>query len=237
MHARQIPVKWSRVTRLLILYTLTNLAVETQDLLLPGSMDNSVQSTWAFLQPSIGQNALGQEPAAKEKQSDTATEPPVTEPPVTEPPVTEPQVKEESVEGNVTKVIDGDSIKVRTSEGMEYEVQIEGTDAPELKQPFGKESAAALQKMLGTSKVKVTWQKKDNFERPLAQVYVEDKHINSEMIRTGNAWHFKRYNQSKKLADLEIEAKKEKLGLWGTDNPQAPWDYRKENRAPDKPDR
>ncbi len=232
MHARQIPVKWSRVTRLLILYTLTNLAVETQDLLLPGSMDNSARSTWAFLQPSVGQNAFGQEPAAKEKQSNTATEPPVTEPPVTEPPA-----KEESIEGNVTKVIDGDSIKVRTSEGMEYEVQLEGTDAPELKQPFGKESAEALQKMLGTSKVKVTWQKKDNFERPLAQVYVEDKHINSEMIRTGNAWHFKRYNQSKKLADLEIEAKKEKLGLWGTDNPQAPWDYRKENRAPDKPDR
>ena len=200
MHARQIPVKWSSVTRLLILYTLTNLAIETQDLLLPGSMDNSVRSTWAFLQPSVGQNAFGQEPAAKEKQSDTATEPPVTEPPA----------KEESIEGNVTKVIDGDSIKVRTSEGMEYEVQLEGTDAPELKQPFGKESAEALQKMLGTSKVKVTWQKKDNFERPLAQVYVEDKHINSEMLRTGNTWHFKRYNQSKKLADLEIEAKKEK---------------------------
>jgi len=211
----------------MILYTLTNLAIETQDLLLPGSMDNSVRSTWAFLHPSVGQNAFGQEPAAKEKQSDTATEPPVTEPPA----------KEESIEGNVTKVIDGDSIKVRTSEGMEYEVQLEGTDAPELKQPFGKESAEALQKMLGTSKVKVTWQKKDNFERPLAQVYVEDKHINSEMLRTGNTWHFKRYNQSKKLADLEIEAKKEKLGLWGTDNPQAPWDYRKENRAPDKPDR
>jgi len=226
MQARQTPLKWSLVTRLLILYTLTNLFIETQSLLLPSSMGDSARNTWAILQPSIGQNAFGQEPVAKEKQSDRATEPPA-----------EPPVKEESIEGDVTKVIDGDSIKVRTSDGMEYEIQIEGTDAPELKQPFGKESAEALQKMLGTSKAKVTWQKKDNFERLLAQVYVEVKHINSEMIRTGNAWHFKRYNQSKKLADLEIEAKKEKLGLWGTDNPQAPWDYRKENRAPDKPDR
>ena len=226
MQARQTPLKWSLVTRLLILYTLTNLFIETQSLLLPSSMGESARNTWAILQPSIDQNAFGQEPVAKEKQGDRATEPQA-----------EPPVKEESIEGDVTKVIDGDSIKVRTSDGMEYEIQIEGTDAPELKQPFGKESAEALQKMLGTSKVKVTWQKKDNFERLLAQVYVEDKHINSEMIRTGNAWHFKRYNQSKKLADLEIEAKKEKLGLWGTDNPQAPWDYRKENRAPDKPDR
>ncbi len=226
MQARQTPLKWSLVTRLLILYTLTNLFIETQSLLLPSSMGESARNTWAILQPSIDQNAFGQEPVAKEKQGDRATEPQA-----------EPPVKEESIEGDITKVIDGDSIKVRTSDGMEYEIQIEGTDAPELKQPFGKESAEALQKMLGTSKVKVTWQKKDNFERLLAQVYVEDKHINSEMIRTGNAWHFKRYNQSKKLADLEIEAKKEKLGLWGTDNPQAPWDYRKENRAPDKPDR
>jgi len=226
MQARQTPLKWSLVTRLLILYTLTNLFIETQSLLLPSSMGESARNTWAILQPSIDQNAFGQEPVAKEKQGDRATEPQA-----------EPPVKEESIEGDITKVIDGDSIKVRTSDGMEYEIQIEGTDAPELKQPFGKESAEALQKMLGTSKVKVTWQKKDNFERLLAQVYVEDKHINSEMIRTGNAWHFKRYNQSKKLADLEIEAKKERLGLWGTDNPQAPWDYRKENRAPDKPDR
>ncbi|MEY2612182.1 MAG: Endonuclease YhcR precursor [Planctomycetota bacterium] len=226
MQARQTPLKWSLVTRLLILYTLTNLFIETQSLLLPNSMGESARNTWAILQPSIGQNAFGQEPVAKEKQGDRAAEPQA-----------EPPVKEEAIEGDVTKVIDGDSIKVRTTDGMEYEIQIEGTDAPELKQPFGKESAEALQKMLGTSKVKVTWQKKDNFERLLAQVYVEDKHINSEMIRTGNAWHFKRYNQSKKLADLEIEAKKEKLGLWGTDNPQAPWDYRKENRAPDKPDR
>lgn len=226
MQARQTPLKWSLVTRLLILYTLTNLFIETQNSLLPSSMGDSARNTWAILQTSIGQNAFGQEPVAKEKQGDRATEP-----------QTEPPVKEESIEGDVTKVIDGDSIKVRRTDGMEYEIQIEGTDAPELKQPFGKESAEALQKMLGTSKVKVTWQKKDNFERLLAQVYVKDKHINSEMIRTGNAWHFKRYNQSKKLADLEIEAKKEKLGLWGTDNPQAPWDYRKENRAPDKPDR
>jgi len=49
--------------------------------------------------------------------------------------------------------------------------------------------------------------------------------------------HFKRYNQSKALADLEIEAKKEKRGLWKAENPVAPWDYRKENRTPDKPDR
>jgi endonuclease YncB( thermonuclease family) len=144
---------------------------------------------------------------------------------------------EEEITAKVTKIIDGDSIKVRGADGKEYEVQIEGTDAPELKQEYGKESTEALKKMLFDSDVRVSWKKKDNFERLLAQVYRGEKHINAEMIRSGNAWHFKRYNQSQALADLELEAKKEKRGLWKAENPTAPWDYRKENRSPDKPDR
>lgn len=150
----------------------------------------------------------------------------------------ETEAKQEEMQGIVEKVIDGDSIKIR-EDGQDqiHEIQIEGTDAPEANQPYGKESADALRKWVLERKVRITWTKKDNFGRRLAQVYVGDEHINQRMIRDGNAWHFKRYNQSKELAELEEQARKAKRGLWGTDNPQAPWDYRKENRTPDKPDR
>ena len=37
-------------------------------------------------------------------------------------------------------------IKVRSAEGKEYEVQLEGNDAPEAKQEYGKESSDALKK-------------------------------------------------------------------------------------------
>lgn len=168
--------------------------------------------------------------ATQKKQNAPATKPDTAATAATEP-------KEESVDAVVTKVIDGDSIKAKDKDGKEHEIQIEGTDAPESKQPYGKESTDALRDMLADHPIRVTWRKKDNFERLLAQVYVGEKHINSEMIREGHAWHFKRYNQSEQLAACEAEAKKEKRGLWGTENPQAPWDYRKENRAPDKPDR
>lgn len=146
--------------------------------------------------------------------------------------------KEEEMKGVVEKIVDGDSIKVRENGGTEvHEIQIEGTDAPESKQDYGPESTEALRKMVLDRKVRITWTKKDNFGRRLAQVYVGEEHINRNMIRDGHAWHFKRYNQSKELAQLEEEARKAKRGLWGTENPQAPWDYRKENRTPDKPDR
>lgn len=142
---------------------------------------------------------------------------------------------DDSVEGKVTKIIDGDSILVKDAKDVEYEVQLEGIDAPELKQEFGKESSEALSKLIKDKSVKLTWKSKDNFERLLAQVYVDESHINAEMLKTGMAWHFKRYNKSEELAKLETQAKEAKKGLWAKESPTAPWDFRKENRSPDKP--
>ncbi len=142
---------------------------------------------------------------------------------------------DETVEGKVTRIIDGDSILVTDAKLVEHEVQLEGIDAPELKQDFGKESMEGLTKLLKDKSVRLTWKSKDNFDRLLAQVYDGDKHINVEMIKTGMAWHFKRYNKDESLAKAETEAKEAKKGLWAKESPMAPWDYRKENKSPDKP--
>ncbi|WP_168164146.1 thermonuclease family protein [Pirellula sp. SH-Sr6A] len=140
----------------------------------------------------------------------------------------------------VQKVIDGDSVSVlelRKPEPVAMELQIEGIDAPELVQAHGPESKQALAKLLPVdSVVTVSWTAKDNYGRLLAQVTDKNKtHINSEMLRLGMAWHFKRYNQSKELAAIEEMAKSKKLGLWSTPTPKAPWDYRRENKTPDRP--
>jgi micrococcal nuclease len=147
------------------------------------------------------------------------------------------QETETTLQVTVKRVIDGDSILVQDPKdnNKEYEVQLEGLDAPELKQEFGKESSEALAKLIEKRELRISWKSKDNFERLLAQVYVGDTHINSEMLKSGMAWHFKRYNKSEALAKLETEAKEAKKGLWKNSSPTAPWDYRKENKAPDKP--
>lgn len=146
-----------------------------------------------------------------------------------------PLSADDSVEGKVTRIIDGDSILVTDAKSVEYEVQLEGIDAPELKQDFGKESTEGLTKLLKGKTVRLTWKSTDNFDRLLAQVYDGEKHINMEMIKSGMAWHFKRYNKDETLSKAETEAKEAKKGLWATESPVAPWDYRKENKAPDKP--
>ena len=68
---------------------------------------------------------------------------------------------DETMEAKVKRVIDGDSILVVDSNDMEFEAQLEGIDAPEMKQEFGKESLEALTKMLKDQKVKLTWKSKD----------------------------------------------------------------------------
>ena len=60
-------------------------------------------------------------------------------------------------------------------------------------------------------------------------------HWATELIKTGMAWHFKRYNKDEELAKAETAAKEAKKGLWAMESPDAPWDFRIVTKAPDKP--
>jgi micrococcal nuclease len=132
------------------------------------------------------------------------------------------------LKGKVTKVVDGDSIVVKSSSGEET-IHLEGIDAPEFKQSGGDEATSYLKKLLKDKDVEVRWAKRDSFKRILGMVYVEDTFINLEMINKGWAWHFDRYNKSGQLAEAQKTAKAAKLGLWKETDPTAPWDFRKAN--------
>jgi endonuclease YncB( thermonuclease family) len=140
---------------------------------------------------------------------------------------------EQTMEGKTKKVIDGDSLIVVDDEGKESEIQLDGIDAPEFKQAFGKDATKVLEKLVANKKVTVKWTAKDNYERILGKVYVDETFVNLEMLKKGAAWHFKRYNKDETLAKAEEEAKSEKIGLWKDDAPESPWDYRKNNRSKD----
>jgi micrococcal nuclease len=53
------------------------------------------------------------------------------------------------------------------------------------------------------------------------------QNINSQMISTGRAWHYKKYSKSPALASLETTARANSLGLWSGTSPVAPWTFRK----------
>lgn len=47
------------------------------------------------------------------------------------------------------------------------------------------------------------------------------------MVKNGFAWHFKKYSKDPVYAQLEIEARNNKAGLWADPDAVAPWTWRK----------
>lgn len=137
----------------------------------------------------------------------------------------------------VTRVADGDTIYVRDASGQSNRIRFLGIDAPETKMAYGKQSQQALKKILDAAgkKVQVVYTERDVHNRIIGKVIADGKDVNLEMIKTGNAWYFKRYakdvdpNDRKLYAAAEKEARTKKLGLWADPDPVPPWDWRKAN--------
>ncbi|UDQ99248.1 thermonuclease family protein [Lentisphaerota bacterium WC36G] len=136
-------------------------------------------------------------------------------------------------EAIVAYVYDGDSFKAK-SKGVDIQVRLFGIDAPEKKQPFGKESKDNLFRLIRYKRVIIEPIETDKYGRLIAKVYTK-KHgvktyVNLEQIRAGLAWHYKRYARNEKdLAEAEKTAKNSQLGLWSQANPTNPEKYRIKN--------
>ena len=135
----------------------------------------------------------------------------------------------------VTKVKDGDTVVVsRQGSGATSTCRLADIDAPEHNpkkssktQPFGPQATKRLEELILNSKVSILVTNKDRWNRSICEIYVGETYINAEMVRGGYAWVFTRYNTKPFLPAVEALAKLEKRGLWGTDNPQAPWEWRR----------
>ncbi len=141
----------------------------------------------------------------------------------------------------VEKVSDGDTITVVRSDGSKERIRFLGIDAPESKQEFGPKSRNGLEKMLAKTDFKVTivyhdTKGRDHYGRILGKVVADGKDINLEQLKKGNAWFYRDYERSLSsedrtlYAEAEAAAKTKRTGLWAADNPEAPWEWRKDKR-------
>ena len=142
-----------------------------------------------------------------------------------------PKVVEE-FSGKVIAITDGDTIKVLVGKES-VTIRLEGIDAPEKSQSFGSKSKDALGTMVFGQTVTVKKTGKDKYGRILGFVFIDDLDVNAQMIQDGWAWHFKKYNDEERLADLEVEARDDKRGLWADPNPLAPWEFRARKKTPE----
>jgi endonuclease YncB( thermonuclease family) len=135
----------------------------------------------------------------------------------------------------IVKIIDGDTVDVDIDLGFnvvlkDERVRVAGIDTPEKGQPFGREAKQALTVLTLQKKITIDVQTIDRYERTVGLVYVQGLDVNAELVRQGMAWVYRRYTNDERLYALEAKAKKEKRGLWSTNNFIEPWLWRRGER-------
>lgn len=152
-----------------------------------------------------------------------------------------------TVEGVVTRVSDGDTLKLETPEGTKLKVRLYGIDAPETEkvsrktgaiskpgQPFGEEASRALESKISGRNVKVDIIAVDLYRRMVGIIYLDGRNMNLEMVREGWAWAYRQYLDrpyASEFLDAEKKARAKRLGLWQQPNPVPPWEFRKSLRV------
>jgi endonuclease YncB( thermonuclease family) len=148
-----------------------------------------------------------------------------------------------TVDGIVTQVTDGDTVKMETTEGTKLKIRLYGIDAPEMEkisrrtgmvskagQPYGEEAYEVLKSKMLDSRVTVDIMAVDRYKRMVGIVYLDNKNINLEMVREGWAWAYREYLDrpyASEYLNAERDARTKRSSLWQQPNPQPPWEFRK----------
>lgn len=132
----------------------------------------------------------------------------------------------------VVSVGDGDTIRVLTG-NKTVTVRLACIDAPEMKQsPWGQQSSARLKQLLPVGQsVTLRPVETDKYKRLVAEIYVENRSVNVNMVQEGQAVVYRQYLKScpqsnDSLLQAENYAKQKRLAFWSQANPVMPWDFR-----------
>ena len=142
------------------------------------------------------------------------------------------------VETQVTmlKVGSGDTLLV--DDGVnKVVVRIIGIDAPEEKQPVYEESKKSLSDLVSGKRIVLRYSLhnlKDELGYFPARVFVGGKDVGLDLLKNGLAWRNERdkffieKKDDKEYAAAETEAQAAKTGIWQSEKPQKPWDFREQ---------
>lgn len=136
-----------------------------------------------------------------------------------------PPERSRSLEAEVLRVVDGDTIEVLVG-GQEEDVRYIGVDTPESVTPgepvecFGRRAGAFNERLVGGRRVTLRFDRErhDPYGRLLAYVYAGERMVNAELVRRGYARTLTiapNDSRAALLARLERDAGRAGRGLWG----------------------
>ncbi len=126
----------------------------------------------------------------------------------------------------VVAVLTGDTLKVLKSRQVMI-VRLQGIDAPEKTQRYGKQAKDFTESVVFGQKVVINVKGIDRNESIIAEVVLEDgRSLNREIVKAGFAWWHRERSEDLSLWLLEDRARESKLGLWLGEDPVPPWEFR-----------
>lgn len=137
-----------------------------------------------------------------------------------------PLFSHSQIEGKVVAIADGDTFTL-LKDNEQIKIRLHGIDCPESGQDFGTLAKQFLSNLIFGKEVIVNKTDVDRYGRTIAIVFIDDKNVNEELLKSGMAWHYKYYDKNPTWAKMEYEAKINKKGLWIQPNPIEPWEFRK----------
>ncbi|MCX8000200.1 MAG: thermonuclease family protein [Leptospiraceae bacterium] len=152
---------------------------------------------------------------------------------------TDSVLSQETLLATVVKVVDGDTLRIQGKSvpptARRYKdgtlgVRLKGIDAPELTQPYGRESKTNLEKLILGKTVIIHISDLDRYGRIVGYVFFNGKNINLEQVKSGYAWAYIEYLERPYISEFyeaEKNARDKKIGIWKNPNPIPPWEYRK----------
>lgn len=128
----------------------------------------------------------------------------------------------------VTKIIDGDSLKVKDGRKY-YEIRLYGIDAPEYDQPYAAEAKKLVKETILGKKVTVLPVEWDKYHRLVAIVNYKEQSINKRLLSRGLAWYYPKYCKLRMCKSWKREGKKAKKrgeNIWSDPSSMAPWRWK-----------
>lgn len=142
------------------------------------------------------------------------------------------EIRSELPTARVVGVSDGDSLIVLI-DGVEQRMRLASIDAPEMNQPFGKQSKRHLSDLVYKRDISYRVMDRDRYHRYVVIAWIGETELNLQQIRAGYAWFYRRHRDQldpgrQRLYELaEDQAKSEGLGLWrDKEGAIPPWRYR-----------
>lgn len=142
--------------------------------------------------------------------------------------------------GRIVYIHDADTYKIKLIDNNEtITVRLFGIDAPEVyrdknnklipnkSQDYGIEATKFCITNYLNQLVQINLKHNDQYGRYVCELFIGTISINEILIANGYAWNYMRYSKSKNWENLQLNAKKTKIGLWSKPNPITPSEFRK----------